>query len=239
VRLLSLETATAAGAAALVVDGEVVGEEVATQDRRHAESLLPSAIALLEGARIEPAALDGIVIDVGPGLFTGLRVGIATARSLAFATGVPLYVVTSLEVLANDPAVREARSIWSVVDARRHEVFVQRFERSSEQLVALDRPHVTTPDALRRDLEVASDLEGAVRPIVLVGDGAQRYGDRFADVAHASVGAVTLPSPGVAGQMVERGGFVAIDDPSGVLPLYLRDPDAVANFTIAAAYDTR
>ena len=103
-KLLCIETATPAGAVAIVVDGTVLGERVVTNDRQHTETIIPATKELLGGAELTPGDLDGIVVDVGPGLFTGLRVGIATARSLAFATGTVLYPVSSLEVLANDPA---------------------------------------------------------------------------------------------------------------------------------------
>ena len=86
-KLLCIETATPAGAVAIVVDGTVLGERVVTNDRQHTETIIPATKELLGAAELTPGELDGIVIDVGPGLFTGLRVGIATARSLAFATG--------------------------------------------------------------------------------------------------------------------------------------------------------
>ena len=117
-KLLCIETATPAGAVAIVVDGTVLGERVVTNDRQHTETIIPATKELLGGAELTPGDLDGIVVDVGPGLFTGLRVGIATARSLAFATGTVLYPVSSLEVLANDPALASVEQIVSVVDER-------------------------------------------------------------------------------------------------------------------------
>ena len=130
-RLLGLETATTAAVVALI-DGDSTRELVATTDRRHTETLLPAVSTVLAEAGL------AVVIDVGPGLFTGLRVGVSSARSLAAAAGIPLFSVTSLEVLAADPRTPEDGTVLSIVDARRGEVFVQCFTgpRSSRRAMA-------------------------------------------------------------------------------------------------------
>jgi tRNA threonylcarbamoyladenosine biosynthesis protein TsaB len=226
-KLLSLETATAAGASALVVDAMVVGEAITTIDRLHTETLLPSAIALLAAAGLTPQELDGIVVDVGPGLFTGLRVGIATARSLAFAAELPVYCVTSLSMLANDPSVGGIERVVAVVDARRGEVFTQEFQRSENGVpIATSEPAVLVP------ADVRGLLEHRTTTVTLVGDGVTRYEELFAGIDGVTLGTVTTPSPAVAAQIVERDEVEGVI-PSAVTPLYLRDPDAVANFTVA------
>jgi len=225
-KLLCIETATPAGAVAIVVDGTVLGERVVTNDRQHTETIIPATKDLLGGAELTPGDLDGIVVDVGPGLFTGLRVGIATARSLAFATGTVLYPVSSLEVLANDPALASVEQIVSVVDGRRGEVFVQSFRRGSS-IEAIDEPRVMKPGVLRVELESRSD------GVTLSGDGAERYRSFFDDLKNISLLSVPLPSPSVAGSLVERGVIGPVANPADLMPIYLRDPDAIANFTVA------
>ena len=228
-KLLSLETATAAGGAALVIDGVVIGESMTTKDRRHAETLLPSAIELLAQAGITVQELDGIVIDVGPGLYTGLRVGIATARSLAMASGSGLYSLTSLEVLANDERLGTSQTVLSVLDARRGEVFAQYFTVENGQRFPQGEPRVLLPG------DLIEEMDTRPQSLVVVGDGGVRYQELFAQLHGVEFAPVPLfPSPATAAMMVERGGVTKQDLPSDVTPIYLRDPDAVANFKVAA-----
>ena len=124
---LALETATTAAAVAVLDDDVVLAEAVASVDRHHTESLLPCAAELLGSLGLGVGEVERIVVDVGPGLFTGLRVGLATARSLAAARGIGLIGLTSLEILAADPLVEAEARVTAVVDARRGEVFAQRF----------------------------------------------------------------------------------------------------------------
>ena len=223
--LLCLETATAAGSVALVRDGHVVSELVATTNREHTETLLPTAQVILREAECTIGELDAIVVDVGPGLFTGLRVGVATARSLAASAGIGLISVTSLEVLAHDPALVDANEVWCVIDGRRGEVFVQQF-------VGAGRAPSFDPEILRPELfaerMAAQDLSG----VAFAGDGVSRYRELFDHLDQQRSPLITIPSPGVAGVLAEQRRSAGVD-PTLVVPLYLRDPDAVANFSVA------
>jgi tRNA threonylcarbamoyladenosine biosynthesis protein TsaB len=109
---LAFDTATSTATAALVRDGEVLGERV-TDTRR----LFADVDELLRAAGVEPRELDGVAVGTGPGSFTGIRIGIAAARGLALALGVPVAGVSTLDVLA-------AAGV-PVIDAKRREVFVQ------------------------------------------------------------------------------------------------------------------
>ena len=221
---LALETATTAAAVAVLDGGDILAEVVASADRHHTESLLPAAAALLGSLGISVSQIDRVVVDLGPGLFTGLRVGLATARSLAAARGIGLIGLTSLEVLAFDPALAGAERVTAVVDARRGEVFAQTFVLGGALPMPVGAPMVLAPQALVEQL--AGD--GGV----VIGDGARRYAELFSATSTVTV-EVAIPSPGVAGRLAIAHGAVP-EDPVGVVPRYLRDPDAVANFTVAA-----
>ena len=221
---LVLETATTAAAVALLDDGELLAEMVASDDRHHTESLLPAAAELLGGLGLSVGQIDRVIVDVGPGLFTGLRVGLATARSLAVARGIGLIGLTSLEILAADPRVEAETHVTAVVDARRGEVFAQRFVVGGVRPEPVGDPLVITPTGLAERLAGTSG--------VLVGDGALRYADILGSTG-ATIVELAMPSPGVAGQMADAASITPVD-PVVVVPLYLRDPDAVANFTVAA-----
>jgi tRNA threonylcarbamoyladenosine biosynthesis protein TsaB len=112
VLLLAFDTATDRATSALVADGTVLGERVS-----RAATLVADIDALLRDARIEPTALDGIVVGTGPGSFTGTRIGLSIARGLALALDLPVAGVSTLAALAIDGG-------FPVVDARRNEVFV-------------------------------------------------------------------------------------------------------------------
>lgn len=189
---------------------DVVAHEVAT-DRRHAEELTPLVARTLADAGFTLAQIDGFAVDVGPGRFTGLRVGLATVRTLALAAGKPVVALSSLEILA---AAEPERPVLAVVDARRGEVFQQRF--------GPDGPE--GPPAVGRPGDLAAAAGHAVTAGVVVGDGADRYpewygpGLRPGREPSAAV-MVTLAGhrPAVAGHLVA--------------PVYLRDPDVHVNVT--------
>ena len=203
--LLAFDTATPAVAVALH-DGERVLAEATTVDaKRHGELLAPGIASVLAEAGIVRQDLTAIAVGVGPGPFTGLRVGLVTARTLSLVLEIPVYGVCTLDVLAAEAVDSGAVNGEFLVatDARRKEVYWASYD---EQGIRLDGPHVSKP------ADVATD-----RPVV--GRGALLYPEAF---AHA-VGPEN-PRAGVLAQLVtdER---VELLDPD---PLYLRRPDAVA-----------
>jgi tRNA threonylcarbamoyl adenosine modification protein YeaZ len=114
VLILAFDTATSAATSALVRDGEVLGERVSAAVR-----VLAEADELLRAAGLAPRDLDALAVGTGPGSFTGVRIGVATARGLAVSLGIPLAGISTLDALAAG-----APGALPVVDARRHEVFV-------------------------------------------------------------------------------------------------------------------
>jgi tRNA threonylcarbamoyladenosine biosynthesis protein TsaB len=177
VTVLGIDTATAATAVALRLrDGDTrEGRDDPTTRSAsgalgahpgHATRLLPLAAELLAAAGLSWAAVERIAVGVGPGTFTGLRVGIATARGLAQSLSCPLIGVSSLEALAA-PALDEAGTVLAVIDARRGEVFAAAYD-SASGLVA--GPKALAPEAV-----------GALADAgwLAVGDGAVRYRERI------------------------------------------------------------
>ncbi len=211
--ILAIETATPACAVALRANGADVAR-VLDLERRHTESLAPGIAALLAEAGLAPTGLDRVVVDRGPGLYTGLRVGLATADALARATGAGLVAVTSCELLAHAAFGAGVRgALVALVDARRGEVFAQPFALG-DRVEPSGEPTVARPEALTHLLAGAT----------VTGDGARRY----ADLVAAAGGARhddAVPSTLCA---LALG---AAREPAGALaPLYLREADAVSNF---------
>jgi tRNA threonylcarbamoyladenosine biosynthesis protein TsaB len=228
VRALSIETATAVTAVGLL-DGDDVHEAVVDTERRHTEALAPGVADLLARRGLVAASLDAVVVDVGPGLFTGLRVGISFAKGLAVATGLELYAVSSTEVLAAtafDAGV--TGGVLAVVDARRAEVFAACYHRTDDGPEPTGGVAVATPEA------IAARFAEGDRSLTVVGDGAARYREVFE--AHGLVvhDEPVVPSPAAALALVKRR-IAAGAAPLGhrdVHPSYLRDADAVANFSV-------
>ncbi len=218
--VLAIETATTACAVALRTNDGVERALVLDDDRHHTETLTPGIETLLREAGLAAKSLDRVVIDRGPGLFTGLRVGVATAVGLALGVGAQLVSVTSLELLARGAWSADVRgTLVCCVDARRGELFVQRFELDDD-LRPLDDPTVTRPDAL------AATWIGAGTSVTFSGDGATRYREALRDVATASFFEQRVPPPIEALRL-----GATREAETGVVPLYLRDADAVANFS--------
>jgi tRNA threonylcarbamoyladenosine biosynthesis protein TsaB len=220
VNIVAIETATPACAVGVrTVSGDEVSR-VVSDGRRHTEALALAMGVLLEEVGLTPRDVTRVVVDRGPGLFTGLRVGIATAISFAQGLGVELIGVTSLEVLAHgafDTGVRG--TLVSCVDGRRGEIFAQTFQLGDD-VQAVTEPHVAIAG------DVADHWQRHGEPVTFTGDGVDRYESVFAEVARATTFAQSVPSVHAA---LSLG---AVRSPMDVvMPLYLREADAVANFT--------
>ena len=221
-RALAIETATTACAIALR-DGDDVIERVLDTERRHTEALTGGIAELLDARSLSARDLELVVVDRGPGLFTGLRVGLAAAQALARGLGVALVEVTSLELLAASARRRGQRGVvTALVDARRGEVFAQSFFLDGD-VVAIDEPRVLAPAAL-----IESWRDDAQHRVV-TGDGALRYRAIFEALDGAVVLDESVPSPREALILAE--GRTPVEF---VTPLYLREADAVSNFTVRA-----
>lgn len=206
---------------------EAVAHEVAT-DRRHAEELTPLVARTLADAGLTLDQIGCFAVDVGPGRFTGLRVGLATVRTLALAEARPVVPLSSLEILA---AAEPGRPVLAVVDARRGEVFQQRFGPDGpEGPPVVGRPEAVAPSAQPADAPSGPAGQGTpgtgASPdgLVVVGDGADRYPDWYGTGLRPG----REPSAAV---MVTLAGHRPAVPGHLVAPVYLRDPDVHVNVT--------
>jgi tRNA threonylcarbamoyladenosine biosynthesis protein TsaB len=218
VTLLGLDTSTPA-ASACVLRGDGESFEVTPPAERlarppaHATELMPAVVDVMERAGADWSDLDAIIVGVGPGAFTGLRIGIATARALATAADLPLRRVSSLEALA---AALDGPLRLPLIDARRSEVFAALFENGRE----LWPPFVASPDDVLVRLR-----EGGFRPLA-AGDGSLRFRGMLEE-AGISVAPQDSTAHVVSALHVCQLGKRAQDEsPEAVLPEYLREPDA-------------
>ncbi|HVC70217.1 MAG TPA: tRNA (adenosine(37)-N6)-threonylcarbamoyltransferase complex dimerization subunit type 1 TsaB [Acidimicrobiales bacterium] len=228
--VLAVESATDAAAVA-VADGDgLLGSLTVARGRRHTESIAPAIEALCRRLGIRLSQIETVGVDQGPGLFTGLRVGLATAKALAFGLEIPLVTASSLEVLAHAvglSGLADAATVVPVVDARRAEVFSGRFRPSEAGPVAVGPERVQAPE------ELAAELAGRGETVVLVGNGALRYRSLFGSIEGATLAGPAYGSPPVRAlaelSVIRARAGLAVDG-AAVLPRYLREADARINW---------
>ncbi|HUP69418.1 MAG TPA: tRNA (adenosine(37)-N6)-threonylcarbamoyltransferase complex dimerization subunit type 1 TsaB [Acidimicrobiales bacterium] len=223
--ILGIETATSQVGCALGGVEGCIASFHATKGRRHAETLVPAIQFVCEQARVEWREVSVVAVDIGPGLFTGLRVGIATAKAMAHALRVPMIGLSSLDLLAF-PQRHGSGLVATVVDARRGEVFCALYRPVPGGIQRVTPARVCSPEAL------ASELMAMGEDCLLVGDGAIRYRKVFddGDLVLADAG-FAYPS---ASSLVELAHPRAIREefvqPSELSPMYLRKSDAEINW---------
>jgi tRNA threonylcarbamoyladenosine biosynthesis protein TsaB len=219
-RLLALETATLEVGAAVLGDGRILAASASRPGRLHAETLHPAIEKVLSETDTPPRALSAVAVDVGPGLFTGLRVGVAAAKAFALALSIPTVAVRSTEALREmgERALGAGVRVVPVVDMRRGELAWESQDGTLE---------IGTAEKL------ASRLSRTGR-VVIVGDGVRRLGEKFEDSETVSVvddAALMAPSvEAIARIGIERLVHGVVEDAVSIAPVYLREADAVAHF---------
>jgi tRNA threonylcarbamoyladenosine biosynthesis protein TsaB len=232
--VLAIDTSTPATVAGLSLnDGSVLeARDDPRQGERpgHATRLLPLACELLSQAGLRWSEIERIAVGIGPGTFTGLRIGVSSARGLAQSLDLPLVGVSSLRVLARPALARaedtelddELDGAIALIDARRGEAFAAVYRRSGEELLA---PTVMAPDDLAQ-LPDRVGIDVATQRLLAVGDGAVRYRDRL------RAAGVQIPPEDSPLHRVSATALCALaqsatpGDPWSVAPDYLRRPDA-------------
>ncbi len=191
----------------------------ARQRPGHATRLLPLANELLVEAHIDWPELERIAVGVGPGTFTGLRIGIATARGSAQSLGVELVGVSSLRALANG-ADKEAQRVLAAIDARRGEVFIAAYD-DGQELIA---PRAVSPDGVAELLESAA-IDTQAEQWLALGDGAILYREAF-ERAGMHVAEDRCEHHRIQAYAICELGEQAPESAEAVLPDYRRRPDA-------------
>lgn len=225
--ILAVETATPCGSVSLTRGGpeefRLLAECTVQSDTSHSRRLLGSIDWLMTTAGVRWGDLDAVAVSLGPGSFTGLRIGLAAAKAIAMAAGKPLVGVPTLNALAL-ACGGDNRLVCCLLDARKHEVYAAYFRMGAAGLPEpLGRPAVLSPAALLRDIR---------EPVIVVGPGVSVYREVLAGNDQVALFPEYLLQPRalyvglLGGRMFTAGSRL---DPVTAAPLYVRDSDAQVN----------
>ncbi len=226
--ILGLDTATRRVGVVLANEHGLLGrvELGATSDPsppRHAETLAPAIAWCCERSGVEPAQISAVAVGIGPGMFTGLRVGVTTAKVFAQSLRVPVIPIPSLDLLAY-PLRYARRLVVATIDARRHELYWAIYRQVPGGVQRVSEYELGTPD------DLVAEIEARGEDALVCGDGSLRFADAFSPLgrrvelagpAHASPSLTALAELAVA--RYEREDFCTA---AAVLPMYLRRSDA-------------
>lgn len=227
-RVLAVDTSSSTGSVALVEAGDnpfVAIDVIATASARvsnaHGESLLPLIDHVLKCARVERAAIDLLAVGIGPGSFTGTRIGVATMKGIAIATDKPLRGVDAFAALAIDCGALDDRPLAVAIDARKGEVYVSAVRVRVDQSDVIE---LIAPAHLAPDRAFAYLAPGIGEVFTAVGDGV-RLLPELASHLRRRVEPEVPRAAGVAALAAARHNRQAVDEVDILEPLYVRPPD--------------
>jgi len=221
--ILALETATMCGSVAIVTENRCIAEFSLQTGETHSRRLLAGVDWLLQETGIEWSAIDAVAVSLGPGSFTGLRIGLATAKGLAMAAGVKLIGIGTLDGLAAQFFAAADILICPVLDARKKEVYCGFYKCDDQGIPGLQGEcQVMSPEVLCERID---------EPVLLVGDGAVVYDHLFREKL---AGFLRVPPPGIFFPRAATIGLLAHSklqndeflDPATAEPIYIRASEA-------------
>lgn len=224
-RVLAIETATASSSVALSEDDQVIAAARRVDRRGHVGFLVAALDFCFSQARWAPGDVDAVAVDVGPGLFSGIRTGLATAQAVAAAVGAPLVPVSSTDVVALRAATGHRR-IWSVVDVRRGEFAVCPYQPVPGGVVRDGAVELMSPQGFR------ATLQSDPSEVLVVGDWPSLPGETLRGLSGVKTGRPRYPEAGAAAE-VARGRAERDEVPAAneVRPAYMREPDVRINWS--------
>ena len=221
-RLLAIETSGARGGIALVEDGHVVATRALDENMRHARDLVPAMDSACKQAGWDPRAVDVVAVSIGPGSFTGVRIAVVTAKTIAWDTGAKVVAAPSLRALAHN-APADAGRIACILDAKRGGLFASVFERRGAEALWLDGLEETFGPAVIEPEDLARRLQ---KPALVLGHGLPKAQAALAgfELSPAPLWDIRIEETARLGwEMAQRGEFA---DPLRLQPVYIRLPEA-------------
>jgi len=219
--ILGVETATMTGGVALLSEERLISEYTLNVRTTHTARLMPAIDQILRDSSVDKSEIDGIAISTGPGSFTGLRIGLATAKGLALGLSIPLVGVPTLDALARNVPFATYQ-ICTVLDAKKKEVYASLFRYEGDTLVRLMPYKVMPPGDLMKQLHEKT---------IFLGDAVNVYrefiAENLGDLAIFAPDAQRLPRAAIVAEMglskLKAGEYLDI---TSAEPLYIRPSDA-------------
>jgi tRNA threonylcarbamoyladenosine biosynthesis protein TsaB len=228
IRTLLIETSGRAAHVGLAVDGSIIDRRVLSEARRHARDLAPAIAEMLRAAAWRPAEVSHVIVGLGPGSYTGLRVGIMSAKTFSYATRAVLIGVPTFETLAK-MALSEVESVMVIADAQQNRVYHQCFGRSSDA----DPPIELTPLRVLTSDELYS---GSWPASAVTGPGLYKLGPELPPAFRPMPGHFWDPDLERLVRLgLDRNAAGRIDDPYRLAPIYLRPSAAEEQWKRAGA----
>ncbi len=184
-KLLGIDSSSGAGSCALWEDGALIAENYLHNKLTHSQTLMPMVEQLLQNARVAPTEIDGFAVTIGPGSFTGIRIGIGTVKGMAFGTERPCYGLSTLEVLGYGQTVHKG-IVCATMDARRQQVYTASF--LSDGQGGMTRLCEDTAMSIEQLGQWVAQQE---HPVMLTGDGAELCFEHFGGLCSVT----TTPPP--------------------------------------------
>jgi tRNA threonylcarbamoyladenosine biosynthesis protein TsaB len=225
-RALAIETSGRLGSVAIVEEGRVLAEDEFAHGLQHAAEIIPRIDRLCREQGWTPADFHEVYVSAGPGSFTGLRIGVTLAKTLAFATGARIVAVPSVEVLARN-ASPDAQDLIIVLDAKRDQIYTSRLARAAQGWAEREPAHLD---------DLPSMLARAPRPVHLLGEGIP-YHQKFIPADDPQI--IVCPPDSwrarasavaeLGFRLAQEGHFAELDT---FAPIYVRRPEAEEKFEI-------
>jgi tRNA threonylcarbamoyladenosine biosynthesis protein TsaB len=224
VRVLAIDSATNVAGVAVAEDNRLIAESFLNTNKTHSQRLLPMVANILQEVGLELEEIDGLAVTIGPGSFTGLRIGLATAKGLAQVSRLPLVGVPTLDALARN-GIGWSGLICPVLDARRQEVYTCLYRALGGEIERISDYMAVSPQVLEGLL---ADKEESV---FLLGDGVEMcrktFSDRLGTRLKIAPAAALLPRAAhVAFLGLERLARGDVDSLHRISPLYVRQSEA-------------
>lgn len=227
---LGIETSSLVSSLALLEGDTLLGELTMQAGLTHSEQLVPHIELLLDQAQVDTSDLTGIVVAIGPGSFTGLRIGMGTAKAMAYALHIPLYGAMTMDGMAYNVPYTD-RLISVLIDAQKKNVYEARYRWEGNQLLRIQDPIV------KAAVDLVQELEDQGQATLFLGDGIKRVQKLVTDRTSSVEEGVPLFTIGPATVAIPRAGAMLLaardfngglkpSDPMTMIPYYIRRSEA-------------
>ncbi|MDR0879113.1 MAG: tRNA (adenosine(37)-N6)-threonylcarbamoyltransferase complex dimerization subunit type 1 TsaB [Clostridioides sp.] len=180
-RILGIDTSTRAASIAVMEDDKLICEFVVSDTRTHSQKLMDMIESMLKISDIDINTMEAIAVCVGPGSFTGIRIGVATAKAIAHVNSIPVIAVNSLESLANNASL-SLKTVVPVLDAQKNQVYSAKYGfRKDGKCEVIDEIGIISVE------DLIAEIENSSEEYLILGEALMKYADRFENLENAEV----------------------------------------------------